>query len=33
MSLAFDARVFFRTLAVVFSRQGIDREAKGEANR
>ena len=26
MSLAFDARVFFRTLAVVASRRGVDRE-------
>lgn len=33
MSLAFDARVFFKTLAVVFSRRGIDREARGEEAR
>ena len=28
MSLAFDARVFFRTISVVFSRRGVDREAR-----
>ena len=33
MSLAFDARVFFRTLTVVFSRRGIDREAQGGGAR
>ena len=31
MSLAFDARVFFRTIATVASRRGVDRDArKGE---
>ena len=29
MSLAFDARVFFRTLAVVASQRGVDRNAAG----
>ncbi len=28
MSLAFDARVFFRTISVVFSRRGVNREAR-----
>lgn len=32
MSLAFDARVFFRTLAVVFSRRGIDGDAQRDGD-
>lgn len=32
MSLAFDARVFFKTFAVVFERRGIDRKAKSDAD-
>ncbi|WP_080799545.1 sugar transferase [Arabiibacter massiliensis] len=33
MSLAFDARVFFKTLSVVVSRRGVDRDARAEAGK
>lgn len=33
MSLAFDARVLFRTVATVVSRRGVDRDARNGAER